>query len=116
MASEIKFESWAVVEVMGHSRYAGYVQEQSIGGQSFIRVDVPEANGRAGFTKFLGGASIFAITPCTEEVARRAAEAVVASPIQFVDLVRRSAPSMPMIESGQEADFDDDEYSPGDEE
>ncbi len=36
------FDTWAVVEVMGHNTYAGRVTEQAIGGASFIRVDVPE--------------------------------------------------------------------------
>lgn len=58
MSSEAKFESWAIVEVMGHSRYAGFVHEQSIGGASFVRVDVPAVEGRPEFTKLLGQSSI----------------------------------------------------------
>lgn len=73
--SETKpFESWAIVEVMGHRQFAGFVCEQAIGGASFVRVDVPEV--KAGeetlpaFTKLLGAGSIYAISPCTEETAR----------------------------------------------
>lgn len=64
------FESFAIVEVMGHKQYAGYVTEQTIGGVSFVRVDVAEENGLPGFTKLLGAGAIYAITPCTEETAR----------------------------------------------
>ncbi len=72
--SQESVEMWAVVEVMGHRRFAGFVSEQSLGGVSFIRVDVPEveANGETlpPFTKLLGAGSIYAISPCTEETAR----------------------------------------------
>lgn len=64
------FESWAIVEVMGHRQFAGFVTEQALGGASFVRVDVPEANDLPAFTKLLGAGSIYAITPCTEETAR----------------------------------------------
>jgi len=73
--SETKtFESWAIVEVMGHRQFAGWVTEQALGGASFVRVDVPavqaEGEDLPAFTKLLGAASIYAISPCTEETAR----------------------------------------------
>lgn len=68
------FETWAIVEVMGHRQFAGFVSEQPIGGASFVRVDVPavDADGEQlpAFTKLLGAGSIYAISPCTEETAR----------------------------------------------
>lgn len=66
------FETWAIVEVMGHRQFAGFVSEQSIGGSSFVRIDVPanEQYGLHAFTKLLGAGSIYAISPCTEETAR----------------------------------------------
>lgn len=66
------FDSWAIVEVMGHRQFAGHVTEESIGGSSFVRVDVPgnTESGLQPFTKLLGAGSIYAITPCTEETAR----------------------------------------------
>lgn len=81
-----KFEGWCVVEVMGHNRYAGYVTEQAIGGASFIRVDVPAVDGVPAFTKLLGGGSIFAITPCTEEIARQAAGRFGSRPLSILAL------------------------------
>lgn len=81
MASPIGFEQWAVVEVMGHSVFAGKVTEQVVGGSTFIRVDVPAVDGAPEFYKLLGASSIFAITPCSEERARLAAQRIFASPL-----------------------------------
>jgi len=61
-----KFESWAIIEIFGHSQIAGKVSEASIGGCSFIRVDVPECDGKPAFTKFYGQGAIYSMTPCAE--------------------------------------------------
>ncbi|HEY0169427.1 MAG TPA: hypothetical protein VGB98_00120 [Pyrinomonadaceae bacterium] len=39
------FDCWCVLELFGHVRLAGHVTEASIGGCSFLRVDVPEREG-----------------------------------------------------------------------
>ena len=64
------FDSWAIVEVMGHQCYAGRVTEETIAGTAFVRVDVPAIDGTPAFTKLLGASAIFCITPCDEEIAR----------------------------------------------
>jgi hypothetical protein len=69
------FATWAVVEVMGHRSFGGYVSEQQIAGVAFVRVDVPEVTTRDGramqsYTKLFGASSIYCISPVTEEVAR----------------------------------------------
>jgi hypothetical protein len=71
-----KFDAWAIVEVFGHKRFAGRVSDQAIGGASFIRIDVPATTDKTAYTKFFGGGAIYAITPCTEEVARIAAHEI----------------------------------------
>lgn len=68
------FKSWAIVEVMGHQVYAGFATDASIGGQSYLRVDVPEFKESPAFTKYLGPGSIFSITPVDEATARATAE------------------------------------------
>lgn len=98
---QAKFEGWAIVEVMGHQKYAvGFVTTEAYVGAVLFRVDVPGLQARprtlewneyisgrsylAGtivveeavqpFTKLFGAGSIYCITPCTEEVARKATE------------------------------------------
>lgn len=77
---------WAIVEIMGHKRYAGHVAEQVIGGASFVRVDVPKNGERAAFSKLFGAASIYCITPVSEEAARVAAGRLNEQPLSEWDL------------------------------
>lgn len=86
---------WGIVEVMGHNTFAGMVSQFEFAGASFVRVDVPEIPARKdqvwrdgpdgykrheldfgpvpAFTKLIGTASIYAMTPCSEELARKTA-------------------------------------------
>jgi hypothetical protein len=125
------FEGWAVLEQMGHNTYAGKISEFVLGGTSLIRIEVPEIpertekyqtyedtpagcytrvekerviHGRQAFTKLIGPSSVFAITPCTEEVARAAAEKMRAEPITCVQLPERLA-----IAAGTEPEDSDPE-------
>jgi hypothetical protein len=76
-----KFDQWAIIEIFGHTQIAGKVTEAAIGGCSFIRVDVPECNGRPAFTKYFGNGAIYSMTPCSEEIARAAVESIRPAPI-----------------------------------
>ena len=84
-----EFEGWCVLELMGHRRLAGFVREATIGGGSFIRIDVPGADGQPGATQFYAPGSVYAITPTTEDVARRFAARAQPEPIQEWELPRR---------------------------
>lgn len=112
MEQEPKFESWAIVEVMGHNTFAGKVTEQVVAGQGFIRVDVPEVpedpncswrKPQPAFTKLIGPGSIYAITPCSEQVAKVAAGRVRVQPVEMLDIPVRRALTAP-----DDAQSDDD--------
>lgn len=77
---------WAIVEIMGHKRYAGYVSEQVMGGASFVRVDVPANNDCQAFSKMFGASSIYCITPVSEDAARVAAGQLKEQPMSEWDL------------------------------
>ncbi len=87
---------------MGHSSYAGLVTDFALGGASFIRVDVPEVDNRAGFTKLLSPGSIFAITPCSKESVMEFNRRHRTKPLQSVDLVAASVPALPNFNSEDE--------------
>lgn len=80
-----KFELQAIVELFGHSRIAGKVSEQSIGGATFVRIDVPATKTQPPFTRFLNPSAIYAINPVTEDVATAIAERIESKPIQLWD-------------------------------
>jgi hypothetical protein len=75
------FQGWAIVELMGHNAIAGEVSEQTVAGVKMLRVDVPAGNGQDAFTKFFGGAAIYAITPTDEATASRAAWNLAVRPV-----------------------------------
>lgn len=104
MTDQQKLETWAIVEIMGHQRFAGFVSERPIGGASMIQVDVPECDGRAAFTKLIGVGSIYAITPCTEETARAAAQHYRTRAFHEYELPRLPAPTA----GGDDTDHDEE--------
>lgn len=113
--SEEKFNEWAILEIMGHQTYAGRVSEQAVGGASFVRIDIPEIEGQAGFTKIFGAGSIYCISPCTEQVARAMAARYRQVPINRYDLpdewksaIDQHAKRLP-VHSSVNSDRDDDE-------
>lgn len=86
---------WAVVELFGHQRIAGRISEQTLGGQSFVRVDVPEItiterDGKtrtiAAHTKSFGAGAIYSINWCDERAARLAAQSIQHEPISMYAL------------------------------
>jgi len=127
--SEALFEqdSYVVVEVMGHNTFAGKISEHVIGGTAFIRVDVPEIPEEIrretdwrgtvhertipmvpAFTKLIGAASIYAITPCSEDVAKQVVKRHRAAPVASVDFSPEIKTKMITAASELEAqDFDD---------
>jgi hypothetical protein len=101
-----KFEEWAVVELFGHQRIAGKVSEATIGGSSFVRVDVPATANKPAYTKFFGNGAIYAMTPCDEELARIAANEIEEYNVPIRVTLPR--PALPAGSAPQEDDDDDD--------
>lgn len=110
---DAKFESWAILEIMGHQKYAGRVSEQAIGGASFVRVDVPEIDGRPAFSNLFGGGSIFCITPVSEVVALGTARELKQAPLHVWDLPAAMRDAMRSLPAPVSADSDDyDDFAP----
>jgi hypothetical protein len=77
---------WAIVELMGHQRMAGLLQETTIAGAGFLRVDVPSKDGGTQITRFVSPQSIYAINPVSEEIARETAAYIESDPVQPYDV------------------------------
>lgn len=80
-AENVKFESWCIVELFGHTKIAGRCSEQNIAGTNFLRVDVPETKIHPAFTRFLGAAAIYSINPVEQGIAELAAGNLGVTPV-----------------------------------
>jgi hypothetical protein len=73
---------WAVLELRGRRRLAGWVSEQEIAGKGFVRIDIPAttvsseesaADEKPSATQFYPPWAVYAITLCEEQTARAVA-------------------------------------------
>ncbi|MDF2189323.1 hypothetical protein [Paraflavitalea sp. CAU 1676] len=80
------FESWALVELMGHVKLAGLCSEQTVFGGAMLRVDIPETSKQPAFSRFYGTSAIYSVTPVDEKTAKELAESFTATPVQIWDV------------------------------
>lgn len=109
---QASFEGWAVVEVFGHQRYAGFVTTEAFGQAVLFRVDVPPLAERErtarhyeyadsksippgsivkedavqGYTKYFGPGAIYAMTPCSQAAAEKAVASMQPRSLSVVSL------------------------------
>ena len=113
------FTGWAIVEIMGHQKYAGQVSTQAIGGASMVRVDVPEIEGHAAFTKLFGASSIYCLTPVDELVAKAMAKSLRKAPVDIYEFPKEVIEAMRTAKlpapKQTELEFDDEFHDDSDE-
>lgn len=86
---------WALVELFGHAKIAGEVSNYTMGGQSFVRVDVPDIPegphpwdkskrqaGIPGHTRLFGAGAIYSINFIDEAMARASAANIRHVPVR----------------------------------
>lgn len=81
-----RFETWAIVEIMGHQKFAGFLTEETIAGSGMLRLDVPEFGALKGFTRYFNAASVYSITPTSEGLARQIGEGLQRQPVSLYEL------------------------------
>jgi hypothetical protein len=112
-----KFEGWAVVEIFGHQRYAGFVTTEQFGQAAMFRVDVPplperervtkgyeyaggqnlppgstvKELGIPGYSKLFGVGAIYALTPCDQATAEKVLAQMQPRKLQLVKLGEQRA-------------------------
>ncbi len=101
------FEGWAVVELMGHRKLAGYVREQQVAGAGFLRIDVPGDGDESIATQIYSPGAIYCLTPVTEELARRVAKTYRPEPVTRWEIPALPAPRA--TGGAPDDDPDDDE-------
>lgn len=106
---EASFECWAVVQIYGHTTYAGYVAERNLFGKVMCELTVPEVKNQEvtlpSFTKVISPDSIFDITPVSEEYAKIMAVKLSKHPIEGYEhkaviqqLAKKATEQMTLIE------------------
>lgn len=134
MDNQNQFKGWAKVEVMGHQSHVGMVTTEVYGQAVLFRIDTPEIPEREETLKYpeyvggaycpkgtivkrpkldavsvlVGSASIYRMTPCTEEVAVLEAERMTNRPLMLVRLPEGMALPAPTSERNDEDDFTDE--------
>ena len=137
-SQQSKFDGWAIVDVLGHQRYVGYVTTEAYGQAVLFRIDVPALDAREretkrpeylngdyippgakvsegavdGYTKLVGSGSIYTITPCTKEAALAAVEDMQRRPLMSVTLPPTAKALLPPRDDA----YDNDEYDDVEEE
>jgi hypothetical protein len=99
MSGEATNGFWAIVELLGHRRMAGYISEVLFGGQKLVRValgpwvvDLGDPHGQ-----MFGGGAIYAINPCSEAAARLARDDVGETVAEYYDRLT-ARPALPPAE------------------
>lgn len=108
--SDKTFEQWGIVELFGHNKIAGMISEQSIGGCSFVRVDVPAIGDNQGYTKVYGNGAIYAMTFTDEETAKAAAKMYSPRPIDVFEAKRLLEPPPSYDDDAPLTDEDMEEF------
>lgn len=87
-ATEEKFESWAILELMGHRRLGGKVSEATLAGGAFVRIDIPHDDPQQGFvaTQFYSPGAVYCLTPVGEAEARAVAKRTKPQPVHRYEL------------------------------
>lgn len=110
--AQARFEGWALVELMGHQREAGYVSTQYFGDKAMFQIDVPEIEARKettekpvwgperllpvgsviereaipGRTRLVNPSAVYALNPATEETVRKAVASSQSREIKVISI------------------------------
>ena len=103
-----KFESWSIVELMGHVKMAGLLTEEERFGVKMGRIDIPTEDGKF-VTQYFGGASVYRITACDENTGRAVARLGVPAPVHHWQLPApvNNSENAARLSTATEADDDD---------
>jgi hypothetical protein len=87
------WEGWAIVELMGHRKLAGYIGPAPIAGGAMLRVDVYAGDTeKPTATQFYSPNAFYCITPAAEDICRRFGLNCVPQPVTRYELPALPAP------------------------
>lgn len=102
---------WAIVALFGHSEIAGFVGSQTVGGEAFLRVDVPATTKQEAWSRLYGKGAIYSISPMAEDLVRARAERMQVAPLTAWDLPAEMREKLTRKAlAGPDDDQDDNDY------
>lgn len=99
------YEGWVILELMGHRKLGGYLSEQEIAGQGFLRIRVPS---EPPAEQLYSPSAVYCITPTTEQIARALAKNLRPEPVTQWEL-RPPAPPRQIEAMARERAYQDDD-------
>lgn len=110
------FEGWAIVELLGHRRLAGFVREVTLAGAGMLRVDFPADDPQAGFeaSQFYPPSSLYCLTPTTEATARAVAKSARPEPVRAWEIRTERMLPATVPDTGRDAFEQEDHDGDGD--
>lgn len=109
------YESWSIIELMGHRRLGGFVREVQIAGAGFFRVDVPsDTDGETHSTQFYPPSSVYCLTPVSEAAAKVVARRSRPEPVALWELPEPTPREWPRCNNCDERHAPDEPCDGGD--
>lgn len=96
------FGSWAILELKGYTKLAGYITEEEHFGTILGRIDIPLEDGKS-LTRYFTGQSVYLLTPVAEQIARGYALNNKPQPVQVYEW------RLPELSGPDWDDFDEEE-------
>jgi hypothetical protein len=106
-------EMWGVIDLFGHTKIAGRIGEQTLGGSAFVRVDVPTVGDIAQHTRLFGHAAVYSISFTSREIAEAVARNIQSKPVSVYDFdhaSRQRLAALPSPVAVKAPDSDDDGF------
>ena len=112
---ETNQEQWGVIDLFGHTRLAGRISEFPFGGDSFVRLEIPEVKAIPAHTRLFGKGAIYSISFTSREIAEAVARRLQAVPITEFDFdqsTRERLRALPVDRSVSASSIHDDAITP----
>ena len=99
-----RFATWGLLEIMGHTRVYGYIEEVTLAGDGVLRVTIPTEGEPQ--EQIYGVGALFCLTPMSEEAVKQRLKSEQTWPA-----IRATQLQIPMAGS-VDTDDDFDDYDP----
>lgn len=76
---------YAIVSLLGHQQFAGFLDEFQMGGANFLRLTIPENGDIPAWTQMFTSSAVYSIVPCDQETAQSYAESLRKMPMDAWD-------------------------------